>query len=96
MKKYGLDLSEHNGGLDFQAIKNACNDFVILRCGYGSASSQKDKRFEEYYRQAKAVGLHVSPVTNLSRNTPKTINNRIVPFLTNPTDPVSLFHSFVI
>lgn len=59
MKKYGLDLSTHNGGLDFQAIKNAGNDFVILRCGYGSASSQKDTRFEEYYRQAKAVGLHV-------------------------------------
>lgn len=59
MKKYGLDLSTHNGGLDFQAIKNAGNEFVILRCGYGWGSSQKDTRFEEYYRQAKAVGLHV-------------------------------------
>ena len=59
MKKYGLDLSTHNGGLDFQAIKNAGNGFVILRCGYGSVSSQKDTRFEEYYKQAKAVGLHV-------------------------------------
>lgn len=41
MKVYGLDLSTHNGGLDFQAIKNAGNDFVILRAGYGSAMSQK-------------------------------------------------------
>lgn len=59
MKKYGLDLSEHNGSLDFQAIKNAGNDFVILRCGYGSESSQKDTHFEYYYTQAKKVGLHV-------------------------------------
>lgn len=56
---YGLDISKHNGTLDFNAIKNAGNDFVIIRCGYGSASSQKDTRFEEYYKQAKAVGLHV-------------------------------------
>jgi GH25 family lysozyme M1 (1,4-beta-N-acetylmuramidase) len=59
MKKYGLDLSEHNGSLDFQAIKNAGNDFVILRCGYGSESTQKDTHFEYYYTQAKKVGLHV-------------------------------------
>lgn len=59
MKIYGLDLSTHNGGLNFQAIKNAGNAFVILRCGYGLRSSKKDTRFEEYYRQAKAAGLHV-------------------------------------
>lgn len=59
MKVYGLDLSTHNGGLDFQAIKNAGNDFVILRAGYGSAMTQKDTRFERYYKQAKAVGLKV-------------------------------------
>lgn len=59
MKKYGLDLSEHNGKVDFKALKNNGNDFVILRCGYGSLNNQKDTRFEEYYKQAKAVGLHV-------------------------------------
>lgn len=56
---YGLDLSNHNGSLNFNSIKNADNDFVILRAGYGKVLSQKDKRFEEYYSNAKAAGLDV-------------------------------------
>lgn len=56
---YGLDLSNHNGTVDFNAIKNAGNSFVILRAGYGKTTSQKDKRFEEYYAGAKAAGLDV-------------------------------------
>lgn len=55
--KYGLDLSVHNGTLDFNAIKNAGNTFVILRAGYGS--STKDKNFDDYYNKAKAAGLKV-------------------------------------
>lgn len=59
MKEFGLDLSVHNGSLDFNAIKNAGNTFVILRAGYGSSISQKDSRFEEYYKKAKAAGLKI-------------------------------------
>lgn len=59
MSFYGLDLSVHNGNLDFNAIKAAGNDFVILRAGYGSAISQKDTRFEEYYKKARAAGLKI-------------------------------------
>lgn len=55
---YGLDLSKHNGRVDFNAIKNSGNDFVILRCGYG-VNGTKDPKFEEYYKQAKAAGLKV-------------------------------------
>lgn len=55
---YGLDLSKHNGTVDFNTIKNSGNDFVILRCGYG-VNGTKDPKFEEYYRLAKAVGLKV-------------------------------------
>lgn len=55
---YGLDLSKHNGTVDFNVIKNNGNDFVILRCGYG-VNGTKDPKFEEYYRLAKAVGLKV-------------------------------------
>lgn len=59
MKQYGLDLSVHNDSLDFEAIKAAGHDFVILRAGYGRAISQKDKLFEEHYKKAKAAGLKV-------------------------------------
>lgn len=55
---YGLDLSKHNGSVDFNAIKNSGNDFVILRCGYG-VNGTKDPKFEEYYSKAKAAGLKV-------------------------------------
>lgn len=57
MKEYGLDLSKHNGIVDFNAIKKAGNSFVILRAGYGT--STKDKKFEEYYKQSKEAGLKV-------------------------------------
>ena len=59
MSEYGLDLSNHNGSLDFNAIKNAGNTFVILRAGYGKVISQNDKRFEEYYAAARQAGLKV-------------------------------------
>lgn len=55
---YGLDISKHNGTVDFNAIKKAGNDFVILRAGYG-VSGTKDPKFEEYYKKAKEAGLKV-------------------------------------
>lgn len=57
MKEYGLDLSKHNGALDFSKIKKEGHAFVILRAGYGT--STKDPKFEEYYKKAKALGLKV-------------------------------------
>lgn len=55
---YGLDLSEHNGSVNFSRVAQT-NDFVILRAGFGWSTDQKDKRFEEYYQQAKAHNLRV-------------------------------------
>lgn len=56
---YGLDISKHNGDIDFKKIKDAGNGFVIIRAGYGKVDSQKDPKFETYYKQAKEVGLDV-------------------------------------
>jgi len=58
----GLDLSEHQGNVDFNKLKAAGIDFVLLRAGYGSANKypdQYDTRFDEYYTKAKAAGLGV-------------------------------------
>ncbi len=52
----GVDLSHHNGTVDFEAMKNAGISFVILRLG---TSRTPDTMFETYYKQAKAAGLHV-------------------------------------
>lgn len=55
----GIDVSVHNGSIDWQKVKNAGVQFAILRAGYGREMSQKDARFEENYRNAKAAGIPV-------------------------------------
>lgn len=55
----GIDVSKHNGRIDWQKVKASGVDFVIIRAGYGRELSQKDPLFEENYRGAKAAGLKV-------------------------------------
>ena len=44
----GVDLSEHNGNVDFAALRAAGVEFVLLRLGYGSDyAHQDDARFTE-------------------------------------------------
>ena len=56
-KAFGLDVSSWQGAsLDFNRIKNAGYDYVILRAG---TTNGKDTCFETYYKNAKAAGLDV-------------------------------------
>ncbi len=55
----GMDLSYHNGNVDFNAVKSSGIEFAILRAGFGREVSQKDKKFEEYYAAATGAGLPV-------------------------------------
>ena len=55
----GIDVSVHNGSINWNQVKNDGVQFAILRAGYGREASQKDQRFEEYYANAKAVGMPV-------------------------------------
>ncbi len=55
----GIDVSVHNGKIDWQKVRAAGIDFAILRAGYGRLASQKDDRFEENYAGAKAAGIPV-------------------------------------
>lgn len=55
----GIDVSTHNGNIDWKKVKSSGIDFAILRAGYGRELSQKDARFEENYKNAKAVGIPV-------------------------------------
>lgn len=57
---YGIDLSQHNGKVDFGLLKYIGYDFVILRDGYGwGTPGRKDSMVETYYRQAKDAGMKV-------------------------------------
>lgn len=50
----GIDLSVHNGRIDWDQVKNSGGvDFVLLRAGYGRVPSQKDSNFESYYADCK-------------------------------------------
>lgn len=53
----GIDVSKHNGTVDWAAVKNSGIEFAILRAGYGHYDNQKDEKFEEYYAAAKKAGL---------------------------------------
>lgn len=58
----GIDLSEHNGHIDFSKVKSAGIDFVMIREGYGSDGlyeNQVDKFYAENYSGAKKAGLMV-------------------------------------
>ena len=59
MAHKGIDVSRHQGNIDWAKVKADGVEFVILRAGYGRFTSQVDSKFEEYYAGAKAVGLPV-------------------------------------
>ena len=58
-----IDVSTHNGSIDFKKVRDAGVENVIIRCGftgYGrSHTLNKDARFEENYKKAKEAGLNV-------------------------------------
>ena len=54
MIKNGIDISEHQGVIDWQNV-NA--EFAIIRAGYGREISQKDKQFEANYNGCKSRNI---------------------------------------
>ena len=56
----GIDVSRYQGSIDFNKVKAAGIEFVMMRCGTGYRQNAcKDVKFETYYKQAKAAGLKV-------------------------------------
>lgn len=63
MNKYdlGVDLSQHNGYVDFTKLKNAGCKYVILRLGWiGNKNNHTlDTYFKDYYKKAKEVEIPI-------------------------------------
>lgn len=57
MEKYGIDISEFQGNVDFKKVKADGKSFVIVRAGYGNLVSQKDQCFDVNAQGAIANGL---------------------------------------
>ena len=57
---YGIDVSRYQGDIDFNKVKAAGCEFVMLRAMiYNNGELGEDRKFEEYYVDAKAAGLLV-------------------------------------
>lgn len=58
----GIDVSKHNGTIDWAAVKNSGVSYVIIRCGYrGSTTGAliEDPKFKSNIKGAQAAGLKV-------------------------------------
>ena len=54
-----IDVSTHQGSINWAKVKASGVDGVIIRAGYGREADQKDVRLEDYYVGAKMAGLKV-------------------------------------
>ena len=54
----GIDVSEHNGVIDWEQVKNSDVKFVIIRCGYGQDyTSQDDLYWERNVKECVRLGI---------------------------------------
>ena len=55
----GIDVSQHNGAIDWPKVKKAGMEFAIVRAGYGRFRNQTDKLFAQNAQGALDAGLHL-------------------------------------
>ncbi|MCF2557955.1 RICIN domain-containing protein [Fournierella massiliensis] len=54
----GIDVSHHQGVIDWEAVKNAGIDFAMIRCGYGNdQTDQDDKQWERNVSECERLGI---------------------------------------
>lgn len=53
----GIDVSKHNGVIDWSKVKKSGVDFAVIRAGYGRLIEQKDVKFEKNYAGCKEQGI---------------------------------------
>lgn len=59
---FGIDVSKHNGKIDWNAVKSSGVDYVIIRCAYRGSSTGAlitDPNFHTNMKGATAAGLKV-------------------------------------
>ncbi len=59
MRSKGIDVSEHQGHIDWTKVAKDGVQFAVIRAGYGRELSQKDDYFEQNYTAAKKAGIQV-------------------------------------
>ena len=73
-RSFGIDVSTWQGDVDFEAVKKAGCEFVIIRIGYSADGKiEKDSQFEENYKNARAAGLKTGVYLYSYDNTEKEV-----------------------
>lgn len=68
----GIDISHHNGNIDFSKVKDQI-DFIIIKLG-NIGDNQKfwlDSKFEEYYSECKKYNIPIGVYIYCYANTPE-------------------------
>ena len=55
----GIDVSSHQGKIDWSKVASSGIEFAIIRAGYGKYESQVDVMFQKNAEGALAAGIHV-------------------------------------
>ena len=59
-KSFGIDVSDWQGDIDFEKVKSAGCEFVIIRIGWSEDGSvSMDKKFRQNLERAKAAGIPI-------------------------------------
>ena len=54
----GIDVSYHNGKIDWEKVKKSGIDYAVIRCGYGqNLESQDDSKFEYNVSECERLGI---------------------------------------
>lgn len=59
MEQKGIDVSKHNGAIDWKKVASEGVKFAIIRAGYGKYEEQKDACFEANITGALENGIAV-------------------------------------
>jgi len=58
-KKFGIDISKWQKGINLEQVKKEGVEFAILKIGGSDAGRYSDKQFETYYKKCKALGIPI-------------------------------------
>ena len=54
---FGIDVSHHNGTIDWEQVRRDGKEFVIMKCQYEAQSHRIDETFEYNYTEAGKQGM---------------------------------------
>ncbi len=78
---FGIDVSVHQGAINWEQVKNDGVDYAILRAGYGKYISQIDTKFETNYARCKSLGIPVGAYWYSYATTPEQAEIEVDAFL---------------